>query len=55
MGVPNILNLEVEEKEQIMRARKKAEGDLGAEISEDERNKAKENVQKANNFIEKLK
>ena len=31
-----------------MRIRKKAEGDLGAEISEDEKNKA-------NNFTEKIK
>ena len=55
VGVPNVLNLEVDEKEQIMRTRKKAEGDLGAEISEDEKNKAKENMQKANNFTEKIK
>ena len=30
VGVPNIINIEVDEKEQIMRTRKKAEGDLGA-------------------------
>lgn len=33
-GSPNVINLKVEANEQIKRARKKAEGDLAAEISE---------------------
>ena len=41
VGVPNIINLEVEELEQIKRTRKKAEGDLAAEVNEEETAKAK--------------
>lgn len=41
VGVPTVINLEVEELEQIKRARKKAEGDLAAEVNEEETAKAK--------------
>ena len=42
------MNLRVEENEQIKRGRKKAEGDINAEISEEEVAKAKENSEKNN-------
>ena len=41
VGVPSIINLDVEEVAQIKRTRKKAEGDLAAEVNEEETAKAK--------------
>ena len=45
-GPPTILNLKCDEKELIRRARKKAEGDLNAEVGEEEAAKAKEGIAK---------
>ncbi len=41
VGPPTVLNLKVDEKELIRRTRKKAEGDLNAEVGEEELAKAK--------------
>lgn len=35
VGVPSVINLQVEELEQIKRTRKKAEGDLAADVNEE--------------------
>ena len=40
-GPPTILNLKLEEQDLITRTRKKNEGDLAAEVSEEETAKAK--------------
>ena len=45
-GPPTILNLKLEEQDLITRTRKKNEGDLAAEVSEEETAKAKEGIEK---------
>lgn len=41
VGAPIVINLKVDERELIRRTRKKAEGDLNAEVGEEELAKAK--------------
>lgn len=54
MGSPNVVNLKVEPEHQIKRARKKAEGDMAAEMTEEEITKAAEQTQKNTNWVENL-
>lgn len=54
LGSPHLINLKVDADEQIKRARKKAEGDLAAEVSEEETAKATEATQKNEQWIESL-
>ena len=51
VGPPTVLNLRVDDNEQIKRGRKKAEGDVNAEISEEEAGKAKENNEKNGEWV----
>ena len=51
LGAPLVINLKVEADEQIKRARKKAEGDLAAEVSEEETAKAAEMTQKNSEWV----
>lgn len=53
-GPPIVLNLKTEEKELIRRTRKKNEGDLAAEVTEEEGAKAKEAITKNNEWSEQL-
>lgn len=54
VGPPVVLNLKAEEKELIRRTRKKNEGDLTAEVSEEEAAKAKEVIDKNDQWTEQL-
>lgn len=50
VGAPNVIFLEVEENEQIKRAKKKA-GDAGSEITPEDSEKAKANIQTATKWL----
>ena len=53
-GPPHLINLTVSEEECIRRGRKKADGDVGAEITEEDRAKAKEQLAKNGQLVEWL-
>lgn len=54
LGAPHVINLRIEADEQIKRMRKKAEGDLTAEVSEEETAKANELLEKNSRWCECL-
>ena len=54
VGAPCVINLKVEDNELIMRNRKKNEGDLKAEVTEEDTTRTKETVGKNNDWINKL-